>query len=65
MVPKSLGYSRSFRCLPLGCVAPWVIRKSDDRKGYLRLAGECYLHDITKGDTFEFYTTKVIEFFPW
>jgi hypothetical protein len=65
MVPKSLVYSGSFCFLPLGCVAPLVIRKGGDRKGRLRLAGEYYLHNITKGDAFEFYTTKVIEFFPW
>jgi hypothetical protein len=65
MAPKSLKYSRSCCCLPLSYVSLLVVRKNDHREEYFGLVGECHLHDIMKGDAFEFDNTNATEFSPW
>jgi hypothetical protein len=52
-------------CVLLGDVAPVVLWKSNDRDHHFRLAGECYIHGIMKGEAFESTDFNAVDLFLW
>lgn len=49
----------------LGGLAPVIIRKTDARKRYFRLVGECYVHGMMTGAQLSFPNVVEAELFPW
>ena len=49
----------------LGGLAPVILRKTDERKGYFRLVSECYIHGIMTGEQLTSSNFVETELFLW
>jgi hypothetical protein len=52
-------------CVLLGGIALVVLWKSNARDHHFRLAGECYIHGIMKGEAFESTDFNGVDLFLW